>query len=175
MNWNNNVFSLSGLWAFFAGGSFGLLTWAISPQSPVSSIWFAIVIFICSLSIWANGLLWKSLKNPIRFPLQTIRPIRFNFTRQGEIPSVLFEPNELLLNNVFVTLYLTKDDFDEYLATAKVIHIQDNRLIQAQILHLDKDEIPSELISSNAAYIRKIKVLPIVTDRFLHSSNLPSN
>jgi hypothetical protein len=116
---------------------------------------------------WLNGLQWRALKNVKHPPLQTIKPIRFNVTRSNYLPMLLIEPNELLPINSLITIYLINDDFDEYLATAKVTHIQDNKLIQTQLVHMENAESTLELAANNAAYIRKLKVRPIVTDKFL--------
>lgn len=83
------------------------------------------------------------------------------------IPNAVIVNTSLLSNSSIVTLYLNENEIQEYLATAKIINIQDNNIAQIKIIDFnEKYKYKNEEINNN----NKQFIASIVVKLSFHSS-----
>lgn len=158
------IISNKGYWfSTVIGFILGLVSILYSTNIFVPIFVVALIIFISLAIIWYLIIIIISQK---QIKPTTIQLSQFFSTGKNHI--ILIKPNDILSMDAYITLYLTENECENYLATAIVTNVQENRLLQAKIIDWDSNSrIKQEALHNDVSLIRKISIKPIITDRFL--------
>ena len=151
------IISNKGYWfSTVIGFILGLVSILYSTNIFVPIFVVALIIFISLAIIWYLIIIIISQK---QIKPTTIQLSQFFSTGKNHI---------ILSMDAYITLYLTENECENYLATAIVTNVQENRLLQAKIIDWDSNSrIKQEALHNDVSLIRKISIKPIITDRFL--------
>ena len=80
----------------------------------------------------------------------------------------LLDPSPLFSYGTLVSFYYVNEEFEELLGYGRVVNIQDNKLIQAELTYPNsgQGEILEEISQNNSSTLPRLRVKPTITDNY---------
>jgi hypothetical protein len=76
--------------------------------------------------------------------------------------------SEIIKINTLIQFYYNEDNYEKPMGYGKVIHIQEDKLIQIETIQMDWDDsLHKKLKNNNSDVIKKIKFSPYINYKFL--------
>lgn len=144
-----DVIGSESLISFIASIALSYVLWRYEPKENITvgitvfficvsivSIWIAVLIYRKKLSLQEEVVkLREDLKeNKAKEERLAVVQVHENNGESSSELILILKPNKLLYRDVFVTVFKKTKNYEEYIATGKVINVQENELVQVNII-----------------------------------------
>lgn len=143
-----DFFGLESLLGFIVSAVLSYIFWRFDPNENIPLQVTVIFVCISVVSLWLAALMYikKQNKPDNIFETLSIVQVHENRNEGNSELFLIFKPNKLLFTDVFITIFKKTQNFEEYVATGKVTHIQENEMVQVSIISsrgvISENDIP---------------------------------
>ena len=163
----NNNFSTSVLISSIISVIFGIVLSGVTSSKTIPLSFLLIACCISLFIIWALLILIFSKAADNIFSLNLIL-----FQQQRNSIRCILQPCDYLSIGAYVTIFYKENNFEAYFATGIVENIQNDKLIQIKLIHLEDDPIlKDKALNNDAIFLNSLILKPIITNKINEECN----
>lgn len=150
----------------------GIVTNFLTVRDNPWALAFIITLIVLLIIIWSFAAYRFHFRNKIIQDVKKDRELQIIKFYENKKCHLLLSKNDYLRNGDFITLYLLKEQLEEYLVTGKVINIQDNGIVQIHFERINKGKLDEirKLLKNDAEIIKNVRIRTTLTEEYLEES-----
>ena len=146
------------------GIAVGFVFWQVERTTSVPLLYLLVTAGLLGTLLSTLGTSWRDLRaiRETQFP-RISHVIHDHLTLQEGKLLILLEPSEILSHSALISYFFVDDgDYERFVGVGKVIHIQENGKIQAEIINWLKPDLLKRLQENDVTVLRRLIVKPSI-------------